>query len=319
MLQKELILLKLPFLLRRKHIRAFYHLCADHLTLPALVDNQYRRGCLTAVEQVGEFLMRGELEKATHQVENLTQGERLASPLAREREDVARARVLLARHQPDKALTLLEPLIAGATTAGRFEYVIEMRLLQVLAHHMRHDEREALSALSLTVRLAEPEGHFRCFVDEGPSMTVLLIPISVLRNHSKMREVSHRTETLRVGFQLEERNGANGTGLLERQSPAPTTAVTPEHFLAGAPPIVEAPKAHRFHGSVKINELMMATEADKVMEEVVKHLSGLYGATVHVTLEIEAEIPDGISESTVRTVLENCAALKFKSSGFEEE
>src|SRR5216683_8025419 len=31
-----------------------------------------------------------------------------------------------------------------------------------------------------------------------------LIPISVLRDHSKMREVSHRTEMLRVGFQLIE-------------------------------------------------------------------------------------------------------------------
>jgi hypothetical protein len=70
---------------------------------------------------------------------------------------------------------------------------------------------------------------------------------------------------------------------------------------------------------VKINELMMATEAGKIMEEVVKHFTGIYGAKVHVTLEIEADIPDGVSESTVRTVLENCAALKFKSSGFEEE
>jgi hypothetical protein len=116
---------------------------------------------------------------------------------------------------------------------------------------------------------------------------------------------------------VEERNGANGTGLLEQQSPA--TSLTPEHFLAGAPPIVEAPKAHRFHGSVKINELMMATDAGKVMEEVVKHLTGLYGAKVDVTLEIEATIPVGVPENTVRTVLENCAALKFKSSGFEEE
>jgi hypothetical protein len=38
-----------------------------------------------------------------------------------------------------------------------------------------------------------------------------------------------------------------------------------------------------------------------------------------VTLEIEAEIPDGVSESTIRTVLENCAALKFKNPAFEEE
>src|SRR5260221_13472692 len=35
-------------------------------------------------------------------------------------------------------------------------------------------------------------------------LAAILIPISVLRDHSKMGEVGHRTETLRVGFQLIE-------------------------------------------------------------------------------------------------------------------
>lgn len=118
---------------------------------------------------------------------------------------------------------------------------------------------------------------------------------------------------------VEERNGGNGTGLLEKQSPAPTTSFTPERFLNGTPPIVEPPKPRRFHGSVKINEIMMATDAGQVMEEVVKHLTSIYGTKVNVTLEIEATIPEGVPENTVRTILENCAALKFKSSVFEEE
>ena len=63
----------------------------------------------------------------------------------------------------------------------------------------------------------------------------------------------------------------------------------------------------------------MATDAGKIMEEVVKHLTGIYDARVHVTLEIEATIPGGVSESTVRTILENCSALKFKNPAFEEE
>src|SRR5258708_32847263 len=37
-----------------------------------------------------------------------------------------------------------------------------------------------------------------------PRMIHYLIPISVLRDHSKMGEVGHRTETFRVGFQLVE-------------------------------------------------------------------------------------------------------------------
>ncbi len=118
---------------------------------------------------------------------------------------------------------------------------------------------------------------------------------------------------------VEERNGAHGTGLLEQPPLTETGTFTPEHFLNGTPPIVETPKPHRFHGSVKINELMMATDAGKIMEEVVKHLTGIYDAKVNVTLEIEATIPGGVSESTVRTILENCSALKFKNPAFEEE
>jgi len=117
---------------------------------------------------------------------------------------------------------------------------------------------------------------------------------------------------------VEERDGANGTGLLDQQSPATTTSYTPEHFLKGTPPIVETPKSHCFHGSVPINPLIMAKDAGQVMEEVVKHLSAIYGSKVRITLEIEANISDGVPESTVRTVSENCNALKFKCFGFEE-
>ena len=43
------------------------------------------------------------------------------------------------------------------------------------------------------------------------------------------------------------------------------------------------------------------------------------GADVNVTLEIEANIPDGAPEQVVRTVIENSRTLKFEVSGFEEE
>lgn len=55
-----------------------------------------------------------------------------------------------------------------------------------------------------------------------------------------------------------------------------------------------------------------------VAEEVIAHLSGLTGADVQVTLEIEATIPDGAPERVVRTVTENSRSLKFTSQGFEE-
>jgi hypothetical protein len=48
-------------------------------------------------------------------------------------------------------------------------------------------------------------------------------------------------------------------------------------------------------------------------------LAGLVGATVTVTLEIEAEVPAGASDHVVRTVTKNGRTLKFTSQGFERE
>lgn len=42
-------------------------------------------------------------------------------------------------------------------------------------------------------------------------------------------------------------------------------------------------------------------------------------ATVRVTLEIEAEVPEGVPERVVRTVTENGRRLKFTRQGFERE
>lgn len=64
---------------------------------------------------------------------------------------------------------------------------------------------------------------------------------------------------------------------------------------------------------------MMAGEAGKIMEEVVKHLMVLQGASVQVTLEIQAAMPGGVPESTRRTGEENCRTLRFEGFGFEEE
>jgi hypothetical protein len=52
---------------------------------------------------------------------------------------------------------------------------------------------------------------------------------------------------------------------------------------------------------------------------VIVHLSGLVGATVKVTLEVDASIPAGAPDHVVRTVTENSRTLRFTSQGFETE
>jgi predicted AAA+ superfamily ATPase len=79
------------------------------------------------------------------------------------------------------------------------------------------------------------------------------------------------------------------------------------------------PLPKRFHGTVKLDAARVGRDAGRVADEVISHLSGLVGARVTVTLEIEAEIPSGASDHIVRTVTENGRSLRFTSQGFEIE
>ena len=75
----------------------------------------------------------------------------------------------------------------------------------------------------------------------------------------------------------------------------------------------------RFHGSVELDATRVGRDASQVADEVISHLSGLVGAEVKVTLEIEAKVPSGAPENVVRTVTENSQTLKFRNHGFEKE
>jgi predicted AAA+ superfamily ATPase len=80
-----------------------------------------------------------------------------------------------------------------------------------------------------------------------------------------------------------------------------------------------AVKPKRFHGAVTLDTARVGRDASKIADEVIAHLAGLVGANVTVTLEITAEVPDGVPDQAVRAVTENCRTLKFTDQGFEKE
>ncbi|HHX09240.1 MAG TPA: hypothetical protein GX730_07440 [Chloroflexi bacterium] len=53
------------------------------------------------------------------------------------------------------------------------------------------------------------------------------------------------------------------------------------------------------------------------MTEVINHLSGVDSSQVKITLEVQAEMPNGTPVPVVRTVTENCATLRVRDYGFE--
>ena len=99
----------------------------------------------------------------------------------REFEHITLARVLLAPSTSNRAdrsiheaVGLLERLLQAAEEGERTGSVIEILVLQALAHLLQGDIPAALVPLQQALTLAEPEGYVRMFVDEGPPMALLL-------------------------------------------------------------------------------------------------------------------------------------------------
>ena len=100
----------------------------------------------------------------------------------REFEHITLARILLAQYRSnpskslpgEEAIGLLRRLLEAAEAGDRVGSVIEILVLQALAHHMQGDLAAALSALERAMRLAEPEGYIRIFLDEGEEVRLLI-------------------------------------------------------------------------------------------------------------------------------------------------
>ncbi len=106
-----------------------------------------------------------------------------------------------------------------------------------------------------------------------------------------------------------EKGGEEGEPPIIGETPGP----------GGSGETVEVQLPIRFHGSKELDATRVGRDAGQVAEEVISHLSGLVGAEVKVTLEIEANIPAGAPDNVVRTVTENSNTLKFKTHGFEKD
>ena len=99
----------------------------------------------------------------------------------REFEHITLVKVLLAQHTTERpegslqeATRLLERLLRAAEDAARTGSVLEILVLQAIAHQAQGDIPAALASLQGAVTLAEPEGYVRIFVDEGQPLASLL-------------------------------------------------------------------------------------------------------------------------------------------------
>jgi hypothetical protein len=103
---------------------------------------------------------------------------------------------------------------------------------------------------------------------------------------------------------------------------SPPPALGPAVTTPKGPPTTQpaaAVRPKRFYGSVPLNSQRVGRDAGRIAEEIIQHLALQPGATVEVTLEIQARMPAGAPENIVRIVTENAHTLKFTAQAFEPE
>ena len=96
-----------------------------------------------------------------------------ALPL-QEEATILQARMLFAHGDLERASELLNSLLAGVEAGGRWGRALDILVLQALLHAAADNPELAQTALGKALRLAEPEGAIRPFVDAGQPMAELL-------------------------------------------------------------------------------------------------------------------------------------------------
>jgi LuxR family maltose regulon positive regulatory protein len=127
----------------------------------------------TAAWKARIWLTEGKLDNAQQWIQEhrLDLGE---LRFAREPEDIAAARILVALGDLDDAIRLLDRLIEKAEAGDRTTVLIEELLILTSALQAQGDANRATETLGRALSLAEPEGYIRIFVDEGPQMARML-------------------------------------------------------------------------------------------------------------------------------------------------
>ena len=152
------------------------------------------------------WIKQGELEKALAWARTQKLSIEEEPGYLREFEQITFVRILLSQYQSDhsdnllnNATEFLDRLLNAADEGGRMNSVIEILILQALAHQLQEDIPAALSSLERALKLAETEGYVRIFIDEGTAMEALL------RKAATSKTISDYVAKLLSAFEAERK------------------------------------------------------------------------------------------------------------------
>lgn len=107
--------------------------------------------------------------------------------------------------------------------------------------------------------------------------------------------------------------GATGTGSTSGGQGTGTTGGS----VASGNGSTQPAKSKSFHGSIQIKPNSAKVHLVSVAEEIISLLKADPNATYNITLEINAEFPNGALDQTKRAVSENATSLGFKTKSWE--
>ena len=129
---------------------------------------------LMDAEQARADLALGRLENAERWASNYRTEQTGSARFVYEIERLVQARFYLVQNRPELARALLDQLQPITASSDRKGNLIEILALTALSQQAQGEVRLAVDTLRNALRIAEPEGYLRTFVDEGQPMAALL-------------------------------------------------------------------------------------------------------------------------------------------------
>ena len=214
-----------------------------------------------AVQQVRMYLRMEETRAAVRWAQLHGQDWKSGYAYPMELMTILWSRVRIAQENASEAIEILDHALPLARGAGRWGVVIELLVLQALALAMARQIPPALAALEEALRLAEPEGYARIFLDEGEPMARLL------RMVYRSKEKGSRAYEARL---LE--------GLLPAEAPAPPASPETPSVKSVDHPVLIDPLTER-----ELEVLRMLAEGHSNQEIAEKLVITLGTVKAHVS------------------------------------
>ncbi len=181
------------------------------------------------------------------------------------------ARWMIATGKAKQALPLLNRLLTAAQNATRIRHVIQIFVMQSLAHQRLGSEAEAIKALEKALLLAQPQLYVRTFVDEGEPLSKLLLEL--LKQRGKRWE-TEKPDMLQYVIKLKELFGPGGPGPAAKAPVASASEALPWWYVED--PLSERELEVLQHVARGLSNQEIADKLFLSAGTVKRHMSNIY-------------------------------------------